>query len=554
MKLNKFLLMGAIALGMIACKNNTELPTPNPNDAQANTYVAFSIAMPHSSARAAATDVGTANGGDTYVGTADEQEVKKVRVVLYDENNFAAYTFDFNPAAAHGNGDVVLKESEKLYITDAQKVEKKTYKALVLINPTGRVLDVTQRTMNLSEFETAVEATTADLMKDGFFMSNAEGLATVTEASMRPTKEEAEAAPFKDLANGVEANGIKVDRAVAKVFVGGTPTVVPPSLGATVEILGWTLDVTNRKLFWMRNFAKMVDVKDVFVPETKLINSSRWERYAKDPNFTSKDADANEYNYIVAPNATKTTRFVLAGESPEFMSTVIPTEEMTPASYEDAKGQYVLENTMEPWAQYAAVTTRVIIKASFVPKGYTKGESWYSFDNIKMKKDQFLGYVEMVKANPRVDLPAEAPTGLREAIKLASLNNKEHKFHDFTQDEAGNSYAMVFNNSNAGIDGKVLKFYKNAECYYAVKIRHFDDDQSSKMDYSFDVKTQDNGYGRYGVVRNNIYKLTLNTISQPGSPIVETPDPDEKDDVDDVWLSVKTEIMPWLVRVQSVEL
>lgn len=531
--------MGAIALGMIACKNGSDIPAPDPSDTNANTFVAFSIAMPHSYARAAATDVGGANGEDTYVGTANEQEVKKVRVVLYDENNHAAYTFDFNPASAHGDGSNILNEAP-YYTTDAQKVEKKQYKALVLINPSSKVLAVTQRSMNLSEFLPAVEATVAELTSDGFFMSNAQGLAIVPESVMKPTKAEAEAAPFKDA-----AEGIKVDRAVAKVFVGGKPEVVPPSLGATVEILGWTLDVTNKKLFWMRNLANVVNTLDNFIPETIGDGTNRWDRYAMDPNFDGREVDENEFNYITT-SITKASP-VKKPTTPDFSSVVITNPAaLSAVSYADADGQYVFENTMQPWAQYAPVTTRVIIKASFLPEGYPAGESWYSFDNVKMTKTQFLDYVTKIGAGEA--LPVEAPTGLTEAVK----NAQAMLTHDFTADETGDSYVITFKEKT--IKDKKLKFYKNAECYYAVKIRHFDDKQSSKMNYEFDVKDPQIGYGRYGIVRNNIYKLTLNTISQPGSPTIDIPTPDEKDDVEDVWLSVKTEILPWLVRVQSVDL
>ena len=56
-------------------------------------------------------------------------------------------------------------------------------------------------------------------------------------------------------------------------------------------------------------------------------------------------------------------------------------------------------------------------------------------------------------------------------------------------------------------------------------------------------------YGRYGIVRNNWYRLTLNKIAGPGS--IDIPDPDGPDDKDQ-FLGVSIEVLPWLTRDQGV--
>src|SRR3712207_7150590 len=58
----------------------------------------------------------------------------------------------------------------------------------------------------------------------------------------------------------------------------------------------------------------------------------------------------------------------------------------------------------------------------------------------------------------------------------------------------------------------------------------------------FRSQPKKHAYGRYGVVRNNVYKLRGNSIKGPGLP--EIPDPiDIPDDNDEHQISVSMEVM-----------
>ena len=84
-----------------------------------------------------------------------------------------------------------------------------------------------------------------------------------------------------------------------------------------------------------------------------------------------------------------------------------------------------------------------------------------------------------------------------------------------------------------------IKFYEHGWCYYRVLIRHFDDTQtpwSSATTMSDNSTAQAYGgneasyLGRYGVVRNNWYNISINSVSHVGSPIIPplTTDADDK--------------------------
>ena len=87
---------------------------------------------------------------------------------------------------------------------------------------------------------------------------------------------------------------------------------------------------------------------------------------------------------------------------------------------------------------------------------------------------------------------------------------------------------------------------RDGACYYQTNlIRHFNNTQSSV----------DMGYGRYGVVRNNIYKINLKKISRPGAPTV-TNDKDNpgNDDPSQSFISFDVHVNPWIVREQDISL
>ena len=84
-----------------------------------------------------------------------------------------------------------------------------------------------------------------------------------------------------------------------------------------------------------------------------------------------------------------------------------------------------------------------------------------------------------------------------------------------------------------------LKFYDDGYCYYRVLIRHFDDtqtpwastasmtDNTTATVYGGDAEKY---LGRYGVVRNNWYNISINSVTHVGSPIIPalTEDADDK--------------------------
>lgn len=84
-------------------------------------------------------------------------------------------------------------------------------------------------------------------------------------------------------------------------------------------------------------------------------------------------------------------------------------------------------------------------------------------------------------------------------------------------------------------------------CYYYYWNRHNDNGKPAIM-----------GPMEFAVVRNNVYKLAVTSISRLGHPRISENDPDPKDPEDpdeegDVYLSVSVEVLPWVVRINNIE-
>ena len=98
-----------------------------------------------------------------------------------------------------------------------------------------------------------------------------------------------------------------------------------------------------------------------------------------------------------------------------------------------------------------------------------------------------------------------------------------------------------------------IKGYKGGICYYIAYIRHFDDTKTETpwksgdptyvgSDNSVDYNAK--YLGRYGVVRNNWYDLSINDFAYPGSPVIPTPTPTDPDDDNSV-IKLNVKVNPW---------
>ena len=116
-------------------------------------------------------------------------------------------------------------------------------------------------------------------------------------------------------------------------------------------------------------------------------------------------------------------------------------------------------------------------------------------------------------------------------------------------------------NTQFGI-GDIVE-YVNGIAYYPITIKHFGDDltpwsnkTATKADPYGTTKQSENFLGRYGVLRNNWYNITISSIKNVGSavvPEIKIDDPTTGDKTDN-YISVRINVLSWAKRTQNEEL
>ena len=112
-----------------------------------------------------------------------------------------------------------------------------------------------------------------------------------------------------------------------------------------------------------------------------------------------------------------------------------------------------------------------------------------------------------------------------------------------------------------------IRKYTGGIAYYPIRIKHFGDDltpwdkdeyggvrPTPSTIYPGDDATRANNYlGRYGVVRNNWYDVSIRSISSLGDPIIPKPTTNADDELDN-FIQVNIHILSWTLRPQGADL
>ena len=249
--------------------------------------------------------------------------------------------------------------------------------------------------------------------------------------------------------------------------------------------------------------------------------SAYWFRRAGTTNSDAViGAKNNNTNYIIDPIFDqKTSTYSDGFASQNYWNREEPS---TNASYwklvqnSGKNVEYCFENTMEKDAQLQGYTTGLVLEASFIPKeDNTIGGPIISGKTFFKYNDKY--YAD--KTNLEAVLPA-----------VKKLNNVDDE-NDETQRNK-----LIGEYGNFGV--KV--FYKGL-CYYHYWIRHANNG------------TPTMGIMEFATVRNNVYKMTVNSVKQPGEPTPPVT-PEHPDEETDVYLDVKVDVLPWIVRENSMDL
>lgn len=239
----------------------------------------------------------------------------------------------------------------------------------------------------------------------------------------------------------------------------------------------------------------------------------------------------------------------------------------------EANPQYCLENTFDLDNMKQGQTTRVVFKATYTPNGLNKGDTFYKIGNStdlwneeNLKKQIEAKASEVLKVAETeiiVDLDAnnlnEAGTRLLTVNNVKIKDSSEAGSHAVSQDNINDINAKLGLKAATETEPIVgIATYKSGESYYIARIKHFGDltpwTEGQETYGTNDDAHNTNYLGRYGVLRNNWYELTVGKVSGPGTPDIPTIKPTEPDDESYKYISVSVKILSWAKRSDTVDL
>lgn len=378
---------------------------------------------------------------------------------------------------------------------------------------------------------------------NGFYMANAvkvNGTTTSTLVTIDKKKVTTNESAAQSAAT------IYVERGVAKVTMTAFSEMDVKGLtGDKVTITAWDLDVTNKKSYPVHN----VDNYDSY--------GDYWGDIWKEARFTSGHTTFNRAHWGIDPN------YNTISNDKEY------TDEFNykPKNYDfsgagDATApKYCLENTFSLGHMYQNQTTRVIMKATYVPNGLTAGDTFYMFDG---KSGYFTEGTLTTQISTAITNAGYTATN----FSLPLTDMKKAGKHLLTANDITKTSGSVevndefLGNVNAALglsDNKKISTYYEGVSYYIARIKHFGDAltpwNSGDQTYGSGAEAKKKYLGRYGMVRNNWYELQVNSISNPGSPDVPEVNPDSPDDEGDkYYINCSVRILSWAKRVHGIDL
>lgn len=579
MKIKHLFGLAVIAAMTASCSSNEDLGTAGPGTGTNETgvgYATFTINLPSVSGTRAA----DAGGAEMNEGTAKEYAVKSATALIFqkygsDEGSCKfVESVDLPTAAADWTDDTtggITTTSKKLVAKLTNVDTKNQYYVLVLLNnnkKTGGV-KVALPTVGQSYNEWNSKILTPsvdDLAADNdFYMANAPlkgtasptTLVTINKENIYSSKEKAEA--------GTSAATVYVERGVAKMSVTDptTKTVIDKATNkttqSTVEFNNWALDITNKKTYAVHNIDGLsTDFSDIWTTPRFIGTNSR-VYWGKDPNYNL--AELNTADDVNDKKRKEEFNFIDATSKID-------------KDFGETNPVYCLENTFNLANMYQGQTTRVIFKATYTPKDDAgnpladKDGTFYTIGNM----------TTILKAAALETAVNTAATSVLPGCTVDYTNLKQEGSHVITLTDikdstgktlvAGTDYngktgtqiVKEINDKLGLIDGAGhaeamvgINTYLRGVTYYIARVKHFGSLTPWNSGESYGT---DNGkyLGRYGMLRNNWYELTVGNVYGPGYPGVPPVDPNQPDDENKKYLSVSVKILSWAKRSDTVDL
>lgn len=564
--------MAVMATALVGCSSNDNLaPDGKDNVGKAGTaYASFKINLPTTSGTRA-DEPGTPSFEN---GDKNEYAVKDATLILFKKNDSGDFVFkqvvdlgNMEPWTSSDANGITTTAKLTAKITNAEVGANKGYYALIVLNNnSGTAAKISYPSENQTYAawsQNAANATAANYLKydNGFFMANAP---KYVEGAPETLVEIKNIYASKQQAENSTATTVYVERGLAKVSLatGSESKHVDITEGNykndKVDITGWTLDVTNTKTFPVHVTDGLWADTWNTTATTAATNGASMDRF-HDTKLTS---EFPRVYWGLDPNYSTNFADVTACEK-EFK---MATKENFKTGDEAKKAQYCLENTFDIDHMVQGQTTRVLFSAKYTPDGFTAGETFYKFGNspklwheadvvaqIKAKAQEVLGEADANKVT--VTLAAEGNDMTKSGVRLVAAANITYGTTALKTEQVDQINAKLGFKKATSTDAAVgLSTYESGVSYYVARVKHFNELTPWAPSNDTYAGNNANWLGRYGVLRNNWYELSVSSVSGPGYPDVPKVNPTDSDDENEQFINVEVKILKWAKRSQQVEL
>lgn len=542
-------MMGLAALLLTtwsACSDDTDIPGgENPEEARA--YTTVTIAVPNGVAETrAGTTADTEDDNTTEAGSEDEYKVKTANLYLFPGGTGSSF------GSAKLKEIISIKQFTQMTAStaDAKTIvwtSKKTaltpgdYRIYIVVNGTVNGVDNTSKnSLTEADFlaKTTADATgvIAAVPEAGLVMASrspkSDNMNTLPYIAQTITKD-----PEQTIAATVErmmgkitvtAGGANVASA-ANVYTSFSSTVTAISNITNITLKGYYVVNARKEGYYFRHVDKESTATNPLT-EANYGNSTTSLPYVVDPKTYSKT-----YSGTPAALAGSYADWYLQGSGAfgllsfgSFGGTYTAMPGYSSAAAETKVAAYCYENTMLKDKQKNGYTTGIVFKAEIAPSkmmqkkagsgGVEENSTFTSMSEIYYHSGIFYKNIEALKAAGV--LLADGTTSSSASGAPADLKKND---------------VQCFKRGDT--NGKFI-------CYYPYWIKHIPSENTAE-----DVM-------EFGIVRNNVYKVTVTGIQGVGKDgvtediITDT----ETDDPTTVLLNVKLSIKPWTVRANSAVL
>lgn len=563
------LLMASLAAG--CAQEDIDTAPSGGGGMSASSYVSLSFASQQSTpTRSNPTGGEQGNGDET--GQDYENEIKSAVAFFYQGSGtdgvnssgttpiMAVATFNVGSYTEPGNG------IDRTYTTTPQQVDLDdgTYNVLVVANPGADWW--TGQSLTLADVRNHIQTTawTASGSDYSDFVMTSAADATLTLNSNPENN------PAKATVN-VERMAARLDYKAEASYTCTDPAYT----GATVEITGAAL-VNNLTAgsYMLKRVASTVDGVPTYLGN-ETPDAGVQTNYVLDP-WTAGKTSANN-SFTIGGEANKTAKdlygewFGNISQDPNHWAAYVqPGTEMTVGTEKWQRIGYTLENTTAAEEAGKRYSTGVVFKAKFHPQGvanYQNGATFFALGtHLFASMEDMMTYVygaDFSQFDDKIDACTDWTAVKNFAASLLDNDPSGYKAFLLGQDEAQDLAQVkeslkwsAYMLSNCGYSASLnetykveldqngivtrnalqsygVRTYEDATCYYTWWVRHSNDNNDETK-----------GIMEYAIVRNNIYKLTVNSIYSLGNYV---PGEDENIILDvyvNDWLLLDPENLP----------